>query len=80
MSNSNSTKGCIDCTHYYRETKKCSAGNDNEMRNWWLENGDKTRNDMLVPMHCFTPTKSYEMLDDLINEVNKLTSKIQKNN
>jgi hypothetical protein len=78
MSNSNSTKGCIDCTHYYRETKKCNAGNDNEMRNWWLENGDKIRKDVINPMRCFTPTTSYKMLSDLITKADELANKLER--
>ena len=80
-------KGCNNCKQYKTEfdfwggeptQRICLSGKNNEVNEWWDNNGGKTIEDDIDSMDCFEPTESSVMLDRMSSLIDKMSEIIEK--
>jgi hypothetical protein len=80
-------RGCNNCKHYKSEfdfwgekpiQRICLSGKNQEVKDWWLNNGKKTINDDIDQMDCFEPTESSVSLNKMSSLLDKMSEIIDK--
>ena len=80
-------RGCNNCKHYKTEfdfwgekpiQRICLSGKNQEVTDWWMNNGKKTINDEIDPMDCFEPTESSMSLKKMSSLLDKMSEIINK--
>ena len=80
-------RGCNNCKHYKTEfdfwgekpiQRICLSGKNQEVKDWWLNNGKKTINDEIDQMDCFEPTESSVSLNKMSSLLDKMSEIIDK--
>ena len=80
-------RGCNNCKHYKSEfdfwgekptQRICLSGKNQEVKDWWLNNGKKTINDEIDQMDCFEPTESSVSLNKMSSLLDKMSEIIDK--
>lgn len=80
-------RGCNNCKHHKTEfdfwgekpiQRICLSGKNQEVKDWWLNNGKKTINDEIDQMDCFEPTESSVSLKKMSSLLDKMSEIIDK--
>ena len=86
------TKGCNNCRHYdmgkmsfggtdgleiISGKRSCKIGKNDDLNNWWVENGRKT-SDTSTDMLCFEDTDFGNLLSDMSSLLDELKKSYEK--
>lgn len=86
------TKGCNNCRHYdmgkmsfggtdgleiISGKRSCKIGKNDDLNNWWVENGRKT-SDTSTDMVCFEETESARMLNKMSSLLDEIKIELKK--
>ena len=73
-------KGCIDCKHKSGGTpRKCNSGHTVLLEEWFLINGNRTREMGFINNHsCFEPHEVSRLLDNAIQATNDMLNKLRE--
>ena len=73
-------KGCIDCKNKSVETdpRKCNSGHTVLLEEWFLINGNRTREMGFINNHaCFEPYEVSVLLDNAIQATDEMIKKLR---
>ena len=81
--------GCNECKFYKSELgnylngsfqikRSCKLGNNDEMNNWWIENGKKKKSEPLTYMDCHDYHDSTKALVSLNNKAQEILDILKK--